>query len=170
MRIGVAHALACALVALACPAFSQTCSSSGPDVIVGDLMGPTNYVNDATRDAFAVGTYSCNIGDAWLDWIADTSQHPVIAQNLYRLKSGKFEQIGMSWLKHGFLSTNWPEAACGNCVTPAHGGDQLGTGCTDTYGAGLNGNRPLGKRSDVNATTAAFPYPYTSSATSIVVD
>lgn len=39
-------------------------------------------------------------------------QPPVIAQSLCRLKSGRFEQIGMSWLKHGLLSTN----SCANAL------------------------------------------------------
>jgi len=90
------------------------------------------------------------------------NQHPVIAQNLYRLKDDRLEQIGMSWLKHGFLSLNQFDSSCGSCQNPPHGGDQLGIGCTDPYGAGLNGSRPLGMRSEVNAGTGDFPYPYTN--------
>ena len=80
----------------------------------------------------------------------------------------------MSWLKHGWLSTNSPDGACGSCVSPPGGGDQLGIGCTDTYGSGLNGGSGnpgtcdgaggggcrLGQRSAVNATTGDFPMPY----------
>jgi hypothetical protein len=87
--------------------------------------------------------------------------HPVIAQNLFRVKEGRFEQIGMSWLKHGFVSTNSFDSACGSCQQPPAGGNQLGVGCTDAYGSGLNGSRPLGMRSEVNATTGLFPFPYT---------
>ncbi|HET9768458.1 MAG TPA: hypothetical protein VFS60_16535, partial [Thermoanaerobaculia bacterium] len=88
-------------------------------------------------------------------------------QNLYRLKDGRFEQLGMSWLKHGFTSTNSTTAGCtgasgGSCVSPPNGGNQLGVGCTDPYTASLNSNRPLGRRSDVNATTGVFPFPYSS--------
>ena len=37
----------------------------------------------------------------------------------------------------------------------------MGVGCRDTYGSGLNGSRPLGLRSEVNASIGAFIYPYT---------
>ena len=38
-------------------------------------------------------------------------------------------------------------------MTPPAGGDQLGLGCTDFYSAGLNGGRPLGRRSTNNGAT-----------------
>lgn len=141
-------------------------STSGPDVTVIYLGSLGNFGGDSTYVGYSVGTTSCNIGNTpvtWcntnLAWCSD-EEHPVIAQNLYRLKDGRFEQVGMSWLKHGFLSTNTPDGNCGSCASPPHGGDQLGVGCTDTYGWSLNGSRPLGKRSEVNASTAEFPFPY----------
>ena len=53
-------------------------------------------------------------------------------------------------------------AAGQSCQPPPAGGNQLGVGCTDPYVASLNGGRPLGRRSEVNATTGVFPYPYSS--------
>ena len=35
---------------------------------------------------------------------------------------------------------------------------RLGIGCTDTYGSGLNGEQPLGPRSEVNATISVFSF------------
>ena len=162
---------------------AQAGGSVGPDVTVIYVGGASDScslgaygVSNGVR-GYAVGTTSCNVGDQPVWWCNDigdtfcnTNQHPVIAQNMYRLKDGRFEQIGMSWLKHGFLSTNSFDSACGSCAGPPHGGDQLGTGCTDTYGSSLNGSRPLGERSEVNATTGDFPYPYTSVPTSTVID
>lgn len=133
--------------------------AAGPDVIVGQLSGVQRFgrVDDIT--AYAVGTISCNVGDANLLWVAETNQHPVIAQNLYRLRNGRFEHIGMSWLKHGFSSTN-ESGLCGTCIHP--GDDQLlGPGCHDPYQAGLNGNQfLLGPRSEVNAFSGAYLYPF----------
>ncbi len=146
-------------------------ASTGPDVTVIYLTDVDNYTSGGgSVRAYALGTTSCNVGTEPVAWCDDgggcgggmgDEDHPVIGQNLYRLKSGRFEQIGMSWLKHGFVSTNSFDGACGSCKQPPFGGDQLGVGCTDTYGAGLNGSRPLGMRSEVNATTGLFPFPET---------
>ncbi len=51
--------------------------------------------------AFAMASTSCNVGTEVADWInthsgEDAGKHPVIAQNMYRLLDGRFEQIGMS--------------------------------------------------------------------------
>ncbi|MEM7051526.1 MAG: hypothetical protein AAF604_17800 [Acidobacteriota bacterium] len=148
----------------------------GPDVTVIRLDSTRNYGAENGIRGYAVGTTSCNRGNAPLWWCDDPrsycadEQHPVIAQNLYRLKDGRFEQIGMSWLKHGFESTNTPSAACGNCTDPPHGLDQLGIGCTDTYGPSLNGSRPMGKRSEVDARTGAFDFPITPTGSSTSFD
>ncbi len=150
--------------------------SSGPDVTVIYLTSVNHYGDVAGLHSYSVGTTSCNVGDEPLWWCdndrsyCDDEQHPVIAQNLYRLKEGRFEQLGMSWLKHGFLSTNSSDSSCGSCAGAPHGGDQLGVGCTDTYGAGLNGTRPLGLRSEVNASKGTFPFPYTEIPYSGVAD
>ncbi len=136
---------------------------------------------------YAIGTNSCNVGSYPVDWCDDPSlpsfcrmetsewhpfapaagdDHSVISQNLYRLKDGRFLQIGASFLKHGFLSLNTGDADCvwndegkpnTSCVGPPAGGAQLGTGCTDFYGSGLNGSRPLGRRSDVQIAGADHP-------------
>ncbi len=147
-------------------------ASTGPDVTVIYLTDVSNYTPGGSEGGYrgySLGTTSCNVGTEPVAWCDDAGgcggglgdeDHPVIAQNLYRLKDGSFQQIGMSWLKHGFVSTNSPDANCGSCQQPPLGGDQLGVGCTDTYGSFLNGDRDLGRRSEVNATTGAFPFPH----------
>jgi len=134
---------------------------AGPDVIVGAIPDVAKYgaanVGGVTYMAYAFGSTSCNIGTAQLDWYAGTSNHPVIPQNAYRIKGGRFEQIGLSWIKHGFCALQ--ESLCGSC-TPAGSGcpSLLGVGCSDPYTAGLNGNQgDLGPRFEVNPSTGAFP-------------
>jgi len=171
-----------AVVALTSPVLA------GPDVVVSyvgydnpnfvsvafygllnpDAIGngtPGNPFNGDEVAAYAITTTSCNIGTVTLDWFSGTNQHPVIAQNMYRLKNGRFEQIGLSWLKHG-----WCGADSGTCTfaggPPTCSDDGncsgLGVGCNDTYDAGLNADQTsLGPRSEVNATTGAFPFPPT---------
>jgi hypothetical protein len=133
--------------------------STGPDVIVGDLRGLSNYPSVNGIEAFAIGTESCNIGDEELWWYSGTNQKPVIGQSLYRLKDGRFEQIGQGWLKHGFyaLSDNWCECGC----DPTDG-TVLGVGCSDLYSSGLNGQQSnMGPKYEVNAFTGYYPYPAT---------
>ena len=88
-------------------------ATAGPDVIVGDLYGSSNFGTVSGKAAFSIGTVSCNVGDAPLAWYANTTQHPVISQNVYRLYNGRFQQLGQAWLKHGFCAVNEP--GCGTC-------------------------------------------------------
>lgn len=110
-------------------------------------------------------TTSWNIGSGDLMWFASPDEcHPFIALNLYRLKDDRFEQIGQSWVKHGFFAQdNLSCVANGvqHCVYEAgHGvGQWLGRGCTDTYSSSLNSNpNRLGPRYEVNPWTGAWTY------------
>jgi hypothetical protein len=155
---------------------AQAAPAIGPDVTVFQFTDVGSYGSANGFAGYAIGTRSCNRGDTPLNWCDQSSgcapgakpkDHPVIAQNLYRLKSGRFQQIGMSWLKHGFLSTNSSTGGCTGssgqgCTSPPAGSNQLGVGCTDPYTASLNGGQPLGRRSAVNATTGDFPFPNSS--------
>ncbi|MFQ5491373.1 MAG: hypothetical protein ACE5GE_11695 [Phycisphaerae bacterium] len=132
--------------------------AAGPDVIVHLLAQNGTDINEfgpvGGVMAYAWGTTSCNNGNQVLQWAAESQFHPVIAQNMYRLKNGKLEQIGMAWLKHGFCALSEP--GCGSCQST--GCETLGVGCADTYWAGLN-DSGLKPRSPVNASTGQFPFP-----------
>ncbi len=131
----------------------------GPDVVVFDLFDTYRWGASGETSAYSVGTESCNRGDVPVEWVSSTNEHPVIAQNLYRLKDGRLEQLGQSWLKHGFVSING-EACSGDCP-PNWPGSQLGVGCSDPYWASLNGSWDrLGPRSEVNAFTGEYPMPH----------
>lgn len=141
--------------------------TTGADVIVGELpataqFGRIGAIGSGTL-GLAIGTTSCNKGDTLLNWyqMPDT-RHPVIAQNLYRYTTQpngvkNFEQIGQSWLKHGFCALQGtvcfactPAGSC--CCT------RLGSGCSDPYDVSLNATQSrLGGRSYVNPWTGAFP-------------
>src|SRR5258706_2035295 len=140
-------------------------TNTGPDIIVGDLQDIANYtgqtLSGVAYDAVAFGTYSCNIGTVWCNWIAATNQHPVIDNNLYKYKvvngSGRIEQIGMSWLKHGFYALS-DNLCCTGCI--ATDGTHLGIRCSDPYTASRNGGQSgAGPRWQVNAATGVFTYP-----------
>jgi hypothetical protein len=151
----------------------------GPDVIVGDLHNLLSHgsvtVGSQRFSAFSVGTTSCNRGNTPVNWYDDFNStpnipasqwnwHPVIGLNLFRHKSvngaGQFDMIGMSWLKQGFTALQGNACTLGCTANP--NGDRLGVGCSDPYGASLNGSQgtgDLGPRSDVNAHTGVFPFP-----------
>ncbi len=132
--------------------------SSGADVIVGDINGASTYGAVGGTSAYSLGTTSCNVGDAELLWIANNNQHPVIGQNIFRMENGRFEQIGLGWLKHGFTALQ--QNLCCDCNSSGTG-TRLGVGCSDPYGSGLNGSQSgLGPRSQVNAFTGGYPYPF----------
>ncbi len=165
MKNPLIRRLAAGIAVCASAAFST--AHANPDVIVGDLIGISSYGTPSSGEGagtiygYAVGTTSCNIGTSNLLWISSTNQHPVIAQNMYRLSTvdgaTRFEQVGQSWLKHGFTALT--QSLCNTCS--GQGGSVLGVGCSDPYSSGLNGGQSrLGPRSEVNATTGVFTYPY----------
>ncbi|MBI4717941.1 MAG: hypothetical protein HY763_09075 [Planctomycetes bacterium] len=145
------------------PGGGQTVAAAGPDVIVGDLHETGAYGSSSDIAAFSVGTISCNIGGAPLNWFSNTNQHPVIGQNMYRLRNGRFEQIGQSWLKHGFFALSGTLCSGPGGCTGDPSGQHLGVGCSDPYSASLNGSQGnLGPRSQVNAYTGVYPYPWSA--------
>src|SRR5690606_33726259 len=92
-----------------------------------------------------------------------TNYHPVIGQNLYRLKDGRLEQIGYSWLKHGFtaLQGDICVSQVGHPCEAAGTGNRLGVGCSDPYGSSLNGSYSyLGPRYQVKPATHEYPHPF----------
>ncbi|MHC4091346.1 MAG: hypothetical protein ACYSVY_13905, partial [Planctomycetota bacterium] len=116
---------------------------------VGDVVG------------LAVATTSWNVGGADCLWFPmPIEDHPFIIMNLYRLKADRFEQIGQSWVKHGFYALG--STQCGGPCTyePGHSaGRWLGVGCTDTYSAPLNaGQNGLGPRHEVNPWTGEWDF------------
>ncbi|MCY2960275.1 MAG: hypothetical protein NTY35_08915 [Planctomycetota bacterium] len=135
--------------------------SNGPDVLIGDITSIQNANPTGALDSFTLGTTACNVGNAVLSWSGPTSLHPVISETFYKYKvvdgSGRFEQIGMSWLKHGFASDTG--SLCCTCQNP--GNNQImGVGCSDPYSASQSGSQStLTPRWQVNAHTGVFPYP-----------
>lgn len=127
----------------------------GPDVIVGDLSSVNDYARLGDTAALTMTTVSCNAGTEAVLWNPLPSNlHPVISQNLYRLHNGRLEQIGQSWLKHGYfaLQTTFCYADC----EPVADGMSLGPHCSDPYSAAVNQGPNLGPRREVNPVTGYF--------------
>lgn len=103
----------------------------------------------------SMSTTSCNLGTVDVPWLAPMqTDHPTIHMALYRLLNGRFEQIGISWLKHGFYALS--NSQCSTCINPSDG-TYLAIGCSDTYGVGNNQDRTyLGPREEVNPYTGIW--------------
>lgn len=146
------------------------------DVIVGDVAGnaanpggngPLLHGTVGGITAYSIGTTSCNIGTVPLNWFqTGADRHPLIIFNLHRVKDGAIEQIGVSWVKHGFCALQ--QTLCGAC-TPTCGGccSTLGVGCSDPYSASLNGDQTgLGPRFEINPSTGQYPWPFSTAGQS----
>jgi hypothetical protein len=132
----------------------------GPDVFtleIGPDLNKYGTVDGVT--GYAMDTTSCNQGDEWAVWLPSVNQHPLIAQNLFRISNNRFEQIGMSWLKHAWCAADF--FACAGGGSPNGTCSYMTIGIADIYNANLNADQTdLGPRSEVNAATGEYPYPY----------
>jgi hypothetical protein len=147
-----------------------------PDVIVYDVGYDGNNSNDfrywgqsAGIAAYSIATQSCNQGTDELDWFTagGSTLHPVIAQNMFRLKNGRFEHVGQSWLKHGFCAVSETEAFCAPCL-PDAGCTELGIGCADTYWADLNDGGQGQSKRNVNAASGTHVHGGGPSGVSVI--
>jgi hypothetical protein len=129
------------------------------DVALCQLVDTRSWGRVGDIHAYSIRTDTWNTGDTVLIWEEFTPDHPVMAQNLYRYRDGRLEMIGLSWVKHGFCALQL--TGCAECDTQAGCPNYLLPGCRDPYSANLNGNQiRLGPRSEVNASTGKFPYPF----------
>jgi hypothetical protein len=143
--------------------FGQECASVGPDLIVGDITGPSNYTSQNGIEAFSVGHYLCNIGDQWANNFASTNQHPVYGSSLFKLTlenadgSTRIEQLGYAWLVHGFFALS-DNLCCMDCVPTD--GTHIGVHCADPHTSSRGGSQGgLGPRWQVTAYTGVITYP-----------
>jgi hypothetical protein len=137
--------------------------SNGPDVIVGDLNGMTNWGKievspDVWYYSFSTGTTSCNIGNQQLEWFASQNRHPVIGQTIYRIHNNVLRMLGQGWLKHGFFALSQNLCSGGGCQST--NGSWLGIDCSDPYTSGRNGDQGnLGPKYQIRAASGYYPYP-----------
>ena len=152
---------ACALIAIG-PLAAQTdnvCDpGESPDIIVAQISGGNYWGTVGGISAYSFATDSCNVGTCQANWFRDTPDHPVIGQNLFRLRDGRFQQLGQSWVKHGFAALD--STTCSTDCLVAPDNEHLGVNCSDLYGQMLNGRQTaLGRKSEIQAGTGIFPWP-----------
>ena len=139
---------------------AQEGRTTGPDLIVADLSGVRRWGSSGGVTAYSVGTTVCNRGSTAASWVLNTAAHPIVPQHMYRLKDGRFEQIGLSWCTHTFYPLNG--TFCSGDCQPG-GKSALGPECSDVHSTSVNGLQPnMAPRYQVNAATGVFPYPWSS--------
>ncbi len=135
--------------------------SQGPDVMVIKITGPSNFSSVNGREALTFGADACNLGNQPVQWFAcPATTHPVFGGNLYKWSTvngaTRFEQVGQSWLKHGF-GADQLHSCCINCQ-PFGNNTQLGRGCSDAYISTQSAQQSsLGPKYLVNAHTGIYP-------------
>ncbi|MEL6797903.1 MAG: GC-type dockerin domain-anchored protein [Planctomycetota bacterium] len=144
----------------------------GADVVAGEIVGPFRWGTLNGMSAYSIGTSSCNIGDVDLLWDDELNDgtpanlHPVMGQNIFRYKDGRYLQLGQGWLKHAFFALNFNGLCDNDCDPAPGGGNALGPGCWDPYSASLNGQQSgMGAKFEVNASSGFHPWPYTGDGT-----
>lgn len=130
--------------------------SSGADIRYTSIYQSTDYSPVGNTYAYALGSRTCNLGDAPLLW--QNNGTPGFASNAYRLHDGRLMQIGTSWVKHACCVANVNSPSiCGVGCSQTGGGGTLNAGCLDTYSAGWNGLQGrLGPRVNINPYTGEF--------------
>jgi hypothetical protein len=108
--------------------------------------------------AIAPSASLMNVGTTDIPWYSKFSgnfppynndQHPFLVWDMYRLSNGVMEQIGVSPLKHAFLTIN---SGCG-----CNSGNIMWVGCGDTYGVGNNDSiTDLTLRNEITAFTGVW--------------
>ena len=146
------------------PGDNNECDITGeaPDLIVGELFGIHRWGSVGDVTAFSFGSESCNVGTCEANWFAIGTDHPVIAHNIYRLKDGKFEQIGQSWVRHGFAALS--QSLCASPDDPCipTNGTTLGVNCSHPAAVNFAADQfELGPKFEVNASTGEFLWPFT---------
>ena len=108
--------------------------------------------------AAAPASTLANVGSTEVPWYRkfttprppyNNDQHPFLIWNMYRLSNGRMEQVGVSALKHAFVTVN---TVCG-CPD----GSVLWVTCQDTYGVGNNDSaNDMGPRIELNPRTGIW--------------
>ncbi len=136
---------------------------TGPDVIAADILSAFNTTPEGSIDAIALGVAACNMGTVKLNWLGGSPDTALVRGNFHRYQvvdgAGRFEQIGLSWLKNGFYPA--PTTTHCACTPEPPGVFALGPGCTDTYNATYNANQTYAYPNfEVSAATGLFPVPH----------
>lgn len=137
----------------------------GPDLRISGISTASRWGVESGVGAYSFGFSTCNLGTEASLWRENTAQHPAFAQNVFRIRAGMIEQIGLGLVVHGQCPLQ--TSGCGTCVPAAGMCEALGVGCMSTDSASfaaLQAN--MGLRSEVNPATGVLTYPFSGMGSS----
>ncbi|NJL29033.1 MAG: hypothetical protein HC897_14665, partial [Thermoanaerobaculia bacterium] len=111
------------------------------DVALIDMSSVTQTERSGGRLSMTPSARLKNVGTADVPWYTkftgshpphNNSQHPFLVWALYQIDGPVFRQLGVSDVKHAFLTIN---SNCTGCSVDSH---ILGLGCEDVYSQGTN--------------------------------
>lgn len=142
-------------------AIAATHAVAQPDLVCSEITSATSFgTNGAGLVAYSFGTTICNEGGQAASWMPSTNEHPLISQTLYKLKDHRFSQIGIGFVRHTTIPLQGNACSLG-CMPGSV--FELGAGCSDVSSSAINGSQAMmGPRTEVNALTGHYPYPFTS--------
>jgi hypothetical protein len=147
-----------------------TAIAADPEIVAHELNSFLGFGVTTGEKAYSAGATWCNLGDANAAWDFGSNQHPISALNLLRIENGAIRHLGASWATHQFCALQ--SNACATC-TPAGPGcpPALGVGCsTSSTATSLSYQPNMSKRSDANAATGEFAFPFSNPPTSSSLD
>ena len=149
--------------------FVGTTALAQPDVGLCDIQAVMKWGSEGDVTAYSIGATAVNVGPENLAWVHATNAHPVIGQNMFRIRDGRIEQVGQSWLKHAICALQLP-GGCGNgCAGGAGCLAILYPGCQSVSSATMHGYPPvLGPKWQVNANTGVFTWPHDTPAVTTI--
>jgi len=123
------------------------------DLTIGALAAPSPMARVGSfpdgSTAVSSGTTVCNQGTSDIPWQAPMgTDHPGMLFAFYRLSDGRFEQVGVSDMRHFYFALSG--SACNSCSEVSNG-TYLAPGCSDATGTGNNADQFfMGPRSEWN--------------------
>ncbi|MBL9121257.1 MAG: hypothetical protein JNL80_15210 [Phycisphaerae bacterium] len=144
--------------------------SADPEIVAHEVSSFVGYAITDGEKAYSAGATWCNLGDANAAWEFGTNQHPISALNLVRIENGALRHLGASWATHQFCALQG--AVCAECI-PAGAGcpPALGVGCsTNSTGTSLGLQSNMSRRSDANAATGYFSFPFSNPPSTSLLD
>ncbi len=130
------------------------------NLLLHEIPSTAGYAAMNGERAFSAGAIWCNLSDGQLSWNGTNAAHTISVHNLLRIENGAIRHLGASWVSHQFCALQ--TAACSSC-TPAGTGcpPALGAGCsTSSTASSLANQAQMSRRSEVNASTGSFPFPF----------